>query len=208
LAVSPGVPRRSAPKPARHGREIGGVTWADRPRSTGPQDRVLARIARLRRVQLALTRRTPARPVDSLLRLRTRSMVAGDGRPDDTGRLGFWTRRCLLVALAALAGGAAAAAAAPPASAASGSLLWSRGIQITPQREDFSDLARGPGGTVYGTGMSGGSQGSGDYLVAKYSPAGERRWRRVRDLGPNDTVAGMALDACRGASSRRRPALS
>jgi hypothetical protein len=114
-----------------------------------------------------------------------------------TGRLGFWTRRCLLVALAALAGGAAAAAMAPPASAASGSLLWSRGIQITAQREDFSDLARGPGGAVYGTGMSGGSQGSGDYLVAKYSPGGTRLWKRTFDGASNgiDWARALAVDS-------------
>ena len=83
-----------------------------------------------------------------------------------------------LVALALLLVALLAPAAA---SAASGDLLWAKGIELGPAREEFTDLAKGPNGTIYAVGRANHSAGVGDVLVAKYSPQGKRLWKRVYD---------------------------
>lgn len=82
------------------------------------------------------------------------------------------------------------------ASAASGDLVWAKGIELGPAREEFTDLAKGPNGTIYAVGRANHSAGVGDVLVAKYSPQGKRLWKRVYDslIHGDDYGVAIAVD--------------
>ena len=95
-----------------------------------------------------------------------------------------------LVALALLLVALVAPAAA---SAASGDLVWAKGIELGAAREEFSDLAKGPNGTIYAVGRANHSAGVGDVLVAKYSPRGKRLWKHVYDSSFHGDDYGVAI---------------
>ena len=102
------------------------------------------------------------------------------------------------IALLIVLGAAAAAAAALPATAGAGMRLplWDDRYGPTAEIDQWNDIARGPGHTVFAAGTLGLSQGAGSRMtLAKFDATGKRVWE-------TPTIPGVKSWLGLGASSR------
>jgi len=101
--------------------------------------------------------------------------------------------RAALILVALVVAVAVPLLAASAAAAAPGATIWSRQFSTGAKADAFADLARGPGGVYYCTGIARGTEESSVLVLVKYKSDGKRLWSRFYQPPSGTGAAGVAL---------------